>query len=327
VAILLGCGVGYRLFMVWPKINPHAKPTPRIITCTVWAGCVHEPDRTFTEIVEWKDPKLHLFDFFGIQRKDDSLTQQEWERFTQSVGQGDREISIKRNWGISIPRREQNFDEICPSCYERTDLYLLGKPNYGNPSNERWASLYFIASFKLLNPFQSDRFWLKGAQQIFVVMRAERNEPMPSFPFMAMPDQKQEILKLHFLRSPYGACAFMNQHTSPIHNLEEAILLKQTFEKLMGWQFVDEATDRLKELISLGSTLQLGQPPVVSADLEVEVMEEASGWVFRGPLRISDGPHSIYEKIYHRCALRVNRDGTVSFQHLKELVEKYPGYQ
>lgn len=312
-------------------MNPDAKQTPRIIPFKAWAGCVHEPDRTFTEIIRWKSPTITIYDFLGIQRTSTSLTRREWDRLTQEIDSTlgpDNFIGIKRGWTIDIPGREQPFREICSSCFEPTDLYLLGKPSNENPRMEWGASLYFFHAFKSATPFQFEAMWLKNTYQIFIKLSQDGSHgPFPTLPLLAIGEQNSEILNLHFLRSPYGACALMNQHALPIDSFEDAFLLKQTFERLMGWQFLEKSNDRLEKLIMEGSTLQLGQVPPVPADVEVDVEENDNGWVFRGPLKISDGPHWVYEKIYHRCALRVNRDGTVHFQFLKELVEQYPGYQ
>lgn len=309
--------------MIWPTINPKAKPLPRIITCTVWAGCVHEPDRVFTEIITWRDPKFHIYDFLGLQRKSSSLTPKEWERFTQLYDPDGVHRKIDLKWHFFIPGKHQKYRDICKFCNESADLYLLGKPVRKNRSDYGSSWFTFLA-YQSTNTWKSDLLRWKGASQIFLTMN---DGPCPVFPLMALPSQACGNLNLNLLLGPYGACTFMNQQTSPVHNQEEAILLKQTFEKLMGWQFLDKSTDRLKELIRQGSTLHSGQIPPEPADLEVEGVEDPSGWIFRGPLQISDGPDWSDEKIYHRCALRVDRDGTVSFQHIKELVEQYPGYQ
>lgn len=327
VATLVVCALAFRLFTTWPKINPTLSPPTRIITSTVWAGCVHEPERTFTEFIKWKDPKFHLYDFLGIQRKDDSLTHKEWERFTQLYDPTGEIRKINRKWLFYIPGEHQKYRDICELCNESADLFLLGKP-ISKKLTDQGDGLLTFAAYKPTTNFESDLRWWRGADQILLTMSEDgMHGPYLYLPMLAISPTEQEDLNLHFLRSPYGASTFMNQHTSPIDTLEDALLLKQTFENIMSWEFLEESNDRLEKLIRQGPTLKLGQTSVKPSDLKVEIVKDANGWVFRGPLKISDGKDGQDEIIYHRCALRVRRDGTVSFQHLKELVERYPAYQ
>ncbi|MEX2381103.1 MAG: hypothetical protein WD490_01870 [Opitutales bacterium] len=336
VSFLLVCAVSFRLFMVWPKINPKAKPTPRMITCTVWAGCVHDPDRTFEEIITWKDPGFTLYNFLGIRRRDDSLSPKEWGRFAQLYDPGGEHRLIDLKWIFWVPGEKQRDRSICDPCRETVDRYLLGKPPNVQVSHPSYGFGVFHA-YKPKMYWNSGLRWWDGACQIFLLMSEDgMHGPYAVLPMLAINQTELAInqteqgdLSLHFLMGPYGACTFMNEHTTPIQNLDEAIRLRQTFEKLMGWRFVDKVSGRMKEMIERDANVQQGQTPVVAADLEVVVMEDVSGWVFRGPVKISDATDDWLtdEIIYHRCELRVNRDGTIRFQHLKQLVERYPGYQ
>ncbi|WFB36042.1 hypothetical protein P3T73_17960 [Kiritimatiellota bacterium B12222] len=327
VAILLVCGVAVRLFMVWPKINPNAKPLPRIITCTVWAGCVHQPERTFVVDITWNDSDFSKCHFFGNQRKDDSLTQEEWDRFSKVYDPTDKERRIDLQWRVWIP--DGDLIDICDSCNETADLYLLGTPNIRGIGDRGWFTYTAIIANNPSITWEPKVAWWGGAHQIYLTMSEDGlHGPHPVLPMLALPSTNGEEFRLHVLISPYGASTFMNQKTEPVENMENAIQRMHTFEKLMGWQFVDKVRPRLKKRIENRSDFYTTIGTNVNHDdLEMKIDVDASGWEFSGPLKISDGDDGWTEIIYHKCTLRVNRDGNVSFRYLKHLVERYPGYQ